>query len=109
MPAAGGEAAVRARGTGRALTHPFNGGYAAVRSLGHRIGVSPVPGTDITGIDFPALAAALGCPADHTADPAELPAALGRVLDVGDEDGPRLLHLRVAAGACALYPDPWAG
>jgi benzoylformate decarboxylase len=86
-----------------------NGGYAAVRSLGRRIGVSPVPGTDITGIDFPALAASLGCPADHTADPAELPAALDRVLDAGDEDGPRLLHLRVAASTGALYPDPWAG
>ncbi|MFF0792601.1 benzoylformate decarboxylase [Streptomyces spiralis] len=86
-----------------------NGGYAAVRSLGRRIGVSPVPGTDITGIDFPALAAALGCPADHATDPADLPAALDRVLDADDEDGPRLLHLRVAATEGAMYTDPWAG
>jgi benzoylformate decarboxylase len=86
-----------------------NGGYAAVRGLGRRIGIAPVPGTDIDGVDFPGLAASFGCPADHADRPADLPAALDRALAAGDEDGPRLLHLRVAATGQALYSDPWAG
>jgi benzoylformate decarboxylase len=95
-----------------------NGGYAAVRGLGRRIGIAPVPGTEIGGVDFPALAAAFGCPAEYAEHPADLPAALDRVLaaddgggarGTGDEGGPRLLHLRVADTGEALYTDPWAG
>ncbi|MET8244010.1 thiamine pyrophosphate-dependent enzyme [Streptomyces sp. NPDC005202] len=86
-----------------------NGGYAAVRALGRRIGIAPVPGTDIGGIDFAALAESFGCPAAHADRPADLPAALERALAAGDEDGPRLLHLRVAAAGEALYTAPWAG
>jgi benzoylformate decarboxylase len=86
-----------------------NGGYEAVRGLGRRIGIAPVPGTDLGGVDFAALATAFGCPAAYAEDPAALPAALDRLLAPGDEDGPRLLHLRVAASGAALYSDPWAG
>ncbi|MEU6671970.1 benzoylformate decarboxylase [Streptomyces sp. NPDC046727] len=85
-----------------------NGGYAAVRALGHRIGIAPVPGTGIGGIDFAALAESFGCPAARAEHPGELPAALDHALGRGDDAGPFLLHLRVAGSAGTLY-EPWAG
>ncbi|KUN09708.1 thiamine pyrophosphate-binding protein [Streptomyces yokosukanensis] len=85
-----------------------NGGYAAVRALGRRIGVAPVPGTDITGIDFAALAESFGCPAARAEHAEELPAALEAALGRGDDAGPFLLHLRVTGSAGTLY-EPWAG
>ncbi|WP_257004251.1 benzoylformate decarboxylase [Streptomyces sp. SA15] len=84
-----------------------NGGYAAVQALGRRIGIAPVPGTDIGGVDFTALAQSFGCQASYAERPEDLPAALARVLSADDDSGPHLLHLRVAATEGALY-DPWA-
>jgi benzoylformate decarboxylase len=85
-----------------------NGGYAAVRALGRRIGVTPVPGTEIGGVDFAALAESFGCEASYEERPEALPAALDRVLaGAGDDTGPHLLHLRVAATEGTLY-EPWA-
>jgi benzoylformate decarboxylase len=85
-----------------------NGGYAAVRALGRRIGIAPVPGTDIEGVDFVTLAESFGCPATYVDDPAVLPEVLDRTLHLPDEGGPHLLHVRVAAGEDALYTEPWA-
>lgn len=85
-----------------------NGGYAAVSALGRRIGIMSVPGTDIGGVDFAALAASFGCPAAAVQHPAELPAALDRALAADGEGGPYLLHVRVTASGGALYPEPWA-
>jgi benzoylformate decarboxylase len=84
-----------------------NGGYGAVRALGRRIGIAPVPGTEIGGVDFAALAESFGCEASYEERPEALPAALDRALtEAGDDTGPHLLHLRVAATEGALY-DPW--
>ncbi|EST36044.1 benzoylformate decarboxylase [Streptomyces roseochromogenus] len=85
-----------------------NGGYAAVRALGCRIGITSIPGTDITGIDFAALAESFGCPAARAEHAGELPAALDHALGRGDDAGPFLLHLRVTGSAGTLY-GPWAG
>ncbi|MFE5035432.1 benzoylformate decarboxylase [Streptomyces sp. NPDC056683] len=85
-----------------------NGGYAAVRALGRRIGIAPVPGTDIAGIDFPALAESLGCPAARAEHPGELPAALDHALDRGADAGPFLLHVAVTDSTDTLY-DPGTG
>ncbi|MFE3600935.1 benzoylformate decarboxylase [Streptomyces sp. NPDC059142] len=85
-----------------------NGGYGAVRALGQRIGITPVPGTDISGIDFAALAASFGCPGSTVERPAELPGALDRVLSLGPDEGPALLRIRVPADDSPLYA-PWAG
>ncbi|MEV5988530.1 benzoylformate decarboxylase [Streptomyces sp. NPDC052051] len=86
-----------------------NGGYGAVRALGRRIGVAPVPGTDIGGIDFAGLAASFGCPAHHADRPGDLGPALDRaVTSLGDDDGPHLLHLSVSGSEGVLY-EPWAG
>jgi benzoylformate decarboxylase len=92
-----------------------NGGYGAVRALGRRIGIAPVPGTDIEGIDFAALAASFGCPSAYVDHPAALAPALDRALTAGDDAGPFLLHVRVTGAEGTLYaprPDagiPWAG
>ena len=85
-----------------------NGGYAAVRALGRRIGITPVPGTDITDIDFAALAESFGCPAARAEHPEELPAALDHALGRGDDAGPFLLHVAVTGSRGTLY-EPWAG
>ncbi|MEU6575708.1 benzoylformate decarboxylase [Streptomyces sp. NPDC046805] len=85
-----------------------NGGYAAVRQLGRRIGIAPVPGTDIGGIDFAALAASFGCPATCVERPEDLAPALDRTVTADDAAGPHLLHVRVTATEDAAYSDPWA-
>ncbi|MFI9808455.1 benzoylformate decarboxylase [Streptomyces sp. NPDC052301] len=85
-----------------------NGGYGAVRALGRRIGIAPVPGTDITGVDFAALAESFGCPAARAEHPGQLPAALEHALGLDDDAGPFLLQLRVTGSAGTLY-EPWAG
>ncbi|WP_327673891.1 MULTISPECIES: benzoylformate decarboxylase [unclassified Streptomyces] len=85
-----------------------NGGYGAVRALGRRIGIDPAPGTDIGGIEFAALAASFGCAAHYADRPEDLGKALDRaVTHLGDEDGPHLLHLKVAGTEGTLY-EPWA-
>ncbi|WP_394428799.1 benzoylformate decarboxylase [Streptomyces sp. SGAir0957] len=85
-----------------------NGGYGAVSALGRRIGVAPVPGTDIGGIEFARLAEAFGCASDHADRPEDLAGALDRaVTRLGDDDGPHLLHLRVTGADGVLY-EPWA-
>ncbi|MDQ0773713.1 benzoylformate decarboxylase [Streptomyces aurantiacus] len=76
-----------------------NGGYAAVRALGHRIGIAPVPGTAIGDIDFARVAEGFGCPAAYVEKAAELPAALDRALGGHADDGPFLLHVRVVDSA----------
>ncbi|MFJ9036864.1 benzoylformate decarboxylase [Streptomyces sp. NPDC102406] len=85
-----------------------NGGYGAVSALGRRIGITPVPGTDIGGIEFAPLASAFGCAADYADRPDGLGEALDRaVTRLGDDDGPHLLHLRVTGTEGVLY-EPWA-
>ncbi|MFG3256786.1 benzoylformate decarboxylase [Streptomyces sp. NPDC048172] len=80
-----------------------NGGYSAVRGLGARIGVPDVPGTAIGGIDFAALAASFGCPGSRVERAVELPGALDRVLGLGPEEGPVLLHVPVVADDTPPY------
>ncbi|MBO1330094.1 benzoylformate decarboxylase [Streptomyces sp. VRA16 Mangrove soil] len=85
-----------------------NGGYGAVRALGRRIDIAPVPGTDIGGIDFARLAMSFGVPADHADHPDDLDKALDRaVTRPTDDDGPHLLHLHVLGTEGTLYA-PWA-
>ncbi|MGW5815833.1 benzoylformate decarboxylase [Streptomyces noursei] len=81
-----------------------NGGYGAVRALGRRLGIAPVPGTDLGGIDFTGLATSFGCPAQYADHPRDLGGALDRALtSLGDDDGPHLLHLRVSDAEGVLY------
>lgn len=53
-----------------------NQGYGAVKALGRRIDLETVPGTDLPGIDFVAVAGGLGCPGRTVTTAAELDAAM---------------------------------
>lgn len=69
--------------------------YEAVAALGRRIGVPEVPGTDLAGLDFPALARGFGVAAARVERAAELGPALARALA---HEGPFLLDVAVAPG-----------
>lgn len=83
-----------------------NGGYAAVRALSSRIGVAPVPGTDITGLDFAALARSFGCPATRTEHPGELPAALAEAWAEVTTRAPSCCPCASSAAAPCTSPGP---
>jgi benzoylformate decarboxylase len=77
-----------------------NSQYAAVRILGQAAGGEKVPGTELGGIDFVALAESLGCVASRVEQPGELKAALTTALA---DDRPNLLHIRIDPDPKALY------
>jgi benzoylformate decarboxylase len=77
-----------------------NSQYAAVRILGEAAGGEKVPGTELGGIDFAALAGSLGCVSHHVEHPGELKAALAAALA---DDRPNLLHVRVDPDPKVLY------
>ncbi|MFD8494135.1 benzoylformate decarboxylase [Amycolatopsis sp. NPDC059657] len=74
--------------------------YAAVRILGEASGGEKVPGVDLGGIDFTALAGSLGLAARHVERPEDLKTALSSALT---DDRPNLLHVRVDPNPVALY------
>ncbi|OZM70530.1 benzoylformate decarboxylase [Amycolatopsis antarctica] len=77
-----------------------NSQYAAVRILGEAAGGAKLPGVELGGIDFAALAASLGCTGHHVRSPAELGTALTAALA---DDRPNLLHVRVDPDPGVLY------
>lgn len=78
-----------------------NGGYEAVKQLGRRLGIASMPGTEVPGIDFVALAAGLGCPARRVGASADLESGLAAALAA---DGPFLLEVPVVDAARGAYP-----
>ncbi|GAA5180939.1 benzoylformate decarboxylase [Rugosimonospora acidiphila] len=82
-----------------------NNGYEAVKALGRRIDIPDVPGTDLPGIDFVAVAAGLGCPGGRVPDAARLPRMLAEALAA---DGPYLVEVPVTDSGLPAY-DPSAG
>ncbi|GAA3363455.1 benzoylformate decarboxylase [Saccharopolyspora gregorii] len=74
--------------------------YAAVRVLGETENGGKLPGVELGGIDFVAVARGMGCAARRVADldelKRELPAAMA-------EPGPTVLHVPVAGSARKLY------
>jgi benzoylformate decarboxylase len=78
-----------------------NSRYAAVAVLGEAAGGSKLPGVDLGGIDFAALATSLGCPAKLVQTPEELDAALAE--EFTGKPGPTLLHVKVDPGQRFLY------
>ncbi|MCX2734066.1 benzoylformate decarboxylase [Saccharopolyspora sp. NFXS83] len=75
-----------------------NARYAAVAVLGEAGGGRKLPGVELGGTDFAALARSLGCPATTIGTPAELTEALA-----APTQGPHLLHIRVGAEQRHLY------
>ncbi|HEX6340516.1 benzoylformate decarboxylase [Umezawaea sp.] len=77
-----------------------NAQYSAVRTLGAAAGGRNIPGVDLGGLDFVALAGGMGCPASSVSDPAALKAVLAAALA---DDGPHLVHVRVDPNPPAMY------
>jgi benzoylformate decarboxylase len=77
-----------------------NAGYGAMRSFGQVMGTEGVPGIDLPGLDFVALARGMGCPGLHVEDPASLPDALAAALR---QEGPMLVEVAVDAAIPTLY------
>ena len=77
-----------------------NSEYAAVRILGDAIGGEKLPGTDLGGIGFAALAESMGCHGVTITEPADLVPGLTAALA---DPRPTLVHVRVAASSKALY------
>jgi benzoylformate decarboxylase len=77
-----------------------NAGYAAVSILAGSENGAKVPGAELGGIDFAALATGMGCAAHRVEKPDELRAALGAALAA---DRPTLLHVIVDPDPPPLY------
>lgn len=78
-----------------------NARYAAVAVLGEAAGGSKLPGVELGGIDFVAVATGLGCPATLIRKPEDLDAALAE--EFTGKPGPTLLHVQVDPGQRYLY------
>jgi benzoylformate decarboxylase len=74
--------------------------YAAVRILGEKIGGAKLPGTELGGIDFAALAASMGCQGVTITEPSGLVPGLTAALA---DPRPTLVHVRVAPSDKTLY------
>lgn len=77
-----------------------NSGYGAMRSFSQIMQLRGVPGIDVPGIDFVALAQSLGCAATRVKRAADLPAALKASLSA---QGPHLVEVMVDASVPLLY------
>jgi benzoylformate decarboxylase len=77
-----------------------NSQYAAVRILGEAAGGKKLPGVDLGGIDFVALASSLGCAAHYVEQASELKPTLSAALA---DLRPHLLHVRVDPNPQVLY------
>jgi benzoylformate decarboxylase len=77
-----------------------NSQYGALRSLAAAAGFAKVPGMDLGGIDFCAVANGFGCPAEDVGDPVRLAPALRSAIEA---PGPHLIRVRVAADDSHLY------
>jgi benzoylformate decarboxylase len=76
-----------------------NGEYAAVGNHSDRLGMSGVPGIDLGGLDFTALAEGQGCRAVLVDGPDDLPGALA---DAVRADRPTVVHVFVRQSRITL-------
>jgi benzoylformate decarboxylase len=77
-----------------------NGGYGAMRSFSQVMQVRNVPGLDLPGIDFVAIAQGMGCDAVRVSTASELAPALSRGLA---HDGVSLIEVMVDSAVPVLY------
>lgn len=77
-----------------------NGGYGAMRSFSQVMQVRNVPGLELPGIDFTALAQSLGCDAVRVTRSEELAPALTRALAW---DGVSLVEVMLDTSVPMLY------
>jgi benzoylformate decarboxylase len=76
-----------------------NGSYGILASVAAFAGLGPVPGLDLGGLDFPALAAGFGCRASRVTDPGDLRGALAEAL-AGDR--PHVVDVAIDPAVPAL-------
>jgi benzoylformate decarboxylase len=77
-----------------------NAGYGAIKSLGARMGITRMPGSDIPGVDFVDLARGFGCRASRVERAAELAPALAQAYA---SDRPWLVDVRMDRSADKIY------
>ena len=77
-----------------------NAGYGAVKSLGARMGIAHMPGSDVPGVDFVDVARGFGCRASRVAQAAELAPALAQAYA---SDAPWVVDVRMDSAADRLY------
>lgn len=77
-----------------------NSEYAAVRLFGDSIGGGKLPGTELGGIDFAALAVSMGCQGVTITQPSELVRSLDTALA---DHRPTLVRVCVAGSADSPY------
>jgi len=77
-----------------------NSEYAAVRLFGNSIGGGKLPGTDLGGIDFAALASSMGCRGVAITEPSGLVPGLTAALA---DKRPTLVHIRVTSSEKSPY------
>jgi benzoylformate decarboxylase len=77
-----------------------NSGYGAVKSLGARMGIARMPGSEVPGVDFVEIARGFGCRASLVDKAANLERALQEAYPSPD---PWLLEVRMDRGVEKLY------
>jgi benzoylformate decarboxylase len=77
-----------------------NAGYGAVKSLGARMGIAHMPGSDVPGVDFLSVARGFGCTASRVERAADLEPALKQAYAF---DRPWLVEVMMARAADRLY------
>ena len=77
-----------------------NAGYTAVKSLGARLGVGRMPGSDVPGVDFVDLAHGFGCRASRVTQAAQLAGALEEAFASPE---PWVVDVRMDASVERLY------
>jgi benzoylformate decarboxylase len=77
-----------------------NAGYGAVKSLGARMGIAHMPGSDVHGLDFLSIARGFGCMAARVERAADLEPALKQAYA---SDQPWLVEVMMDRAADRLY------
>ena len=77
-----------------------NAGYGAVKSLGARMGIAHMPGSDVPGVDFVEVARGFGCNAMRVEHAADLAPALAQAYA---SDQPWLIDVQMDRAADKLY------
>lgn len=79
-----------------------NAGYGAMRSFSRVLQVRDVPGIELPGIDFVAIARGMGCPGRAAATPGALDDALAEAMAA---DGPMLVEVALDDAVASLYDE----
>jgi benzoylformate decarboxylase len=77
-----------------------NAGYGAVKSLGERLGIARMPGSEVPGVDFVHVARGFGCQATRVERAADLAPALSAAFAAPE---PTLVDVRMGRGIEKLY------